>query len=267
MSLKKTYIICATQRSGSTLLCHLLASTGKAGNPKEYLLPTYKSKVPFDEENYVQYVRGNLNAYASENGVSGVKMMENNFSELLERLRNSDEFGAKSNMEIVHDVFPGVQFIFISRKNKVRQAISLSRAEQSDRWEKHSSLTSSTANKNKFAITPFYIKSAINRAIEREEIWKKFFQENGIVPYTINYEELVKAKSSHIHKILEFLEISNAFKTVVTSPTLKKQADFYTEFLIIYYRVYFLLKSLVPDTLWKLARHIKNQYFYRISRI
>ena len=30
------YIVCSTQRSGSTYLCHLLASTGVAGNPLEY---------------------------------------------------------------------------------------------------------------------------------------------------------------------------------------------------------------------------------------
>ena len=31
-----TYLICATQRSGSTLLCELLKQTGVAGRPEEY---------------------------------------------------------------------------------------------------------------------------------------------------------------------------------------------------------------------------------------
>jgi LPS sulfotransferase NodH len=30
------YLVCATPRSGSTLLCEALATTGIAGNPKEY---------------------------------------------------------------------------------------------------------------------------------------------------------------------------------------------------------------------------------------
>ncbi|MGI9058103.1 MAG: Stf0 family sulfotransferase [Ktedonobacteraceae bacterium] len=31
-----SYLVCATPRSGSTLLCEALANTGIAGNPKEY---------------------------------------------------------------------------------------------------------------------------------------------------------------------------------------------------------------------------------------
>ena len=31
-----SYLVCATERSGSTLLCELLAGTGVAGRPEEY---------------------------------------------------------------------------------------------------------------------------------------------------------------------------------------------------------------------------------------
>src|SRR3954469_18520556 len=31
-----SYLVCATPRSGSTLLCHLLDQTGIAGHPEEY---------------------------------------------------------------------------------------------------------------------------------------------------------------------------------------------------------------------------------------
>ena len=36
MSLPRSYLVCATERSGSTLLCELLAATGVAGRPEEY---------------------------------------------------------------------------------------------------------------------------------------------------------------------------------------------------------------------------------------
>ena len=32
----RSYVICTTPRSGSTLLCQLLASTGKSGNPDSW---------------------------------------------------------------------------------------------------------------------------------------------------------------------------------------------------------------------------------------
>src|SRR5829696_3930062 len=33
---RHSYLVCATERSGSTLLCELLAGTGVAGRPEEY---------------------------------------------------------------------------------------------------------------------------------------------------------------------------------------------------------------------------------------
>ena len=261
MTIKRTYIVCATQRSGSTLLCHLLTNTHKVGHPKEYLLPTHNSKVSFDEDDYLQYVYDSLEAHASEEGITGVKIMDNHFSELLERLHSSKSSDTKSDLEALCDVFPAVKFIFVTRENKLRQAISLARAEQSNQWEKHSSSVLSNEKQRKFSITPFYIKSAIKRAMEREGVWKKFFRENSITPYTITYEDLVEAQSLHIQRILEFLEIPDAFKIVVTPSILKKQADFYTEFLILYYRIYFLLNHLIPKSLWDFMRHIKNNYF------
>src|SRR5688572_2189063 len=36
VSPERSYLVCATPRSGSTLLCHLLDQTGVAGRPEEY---------------------------------------------------------------------------------------------------------------------------------------------------------------------------------------------------------------------------------------
>ena len=35
-----SYLVCATERSGSTLLCELLAGTGVAGRPEEFFEPS-----------------------------------------------------------------------------------------------------------------------------------------------------------------------------------------------------------------------------------
>src|SRR5207249_762689 len=42
MQPRKSYLICATPRSGSYLLCELLALTGVAGKPTEYLSQSYE---------------------------------------------------------------------------------------------------------------------------------------------------------------------------------------------------------------------------------
>src|ERR1700761_2014745 len=42
----RAYLVCSTQRSGSTYLCSLLASTGVAGNPLEFFEATAETQVP-----------------------------------------------------------------------------------------------------------------------------------------------------------------------------------------------------------------------------
>ena len=46
MSPTISYLVCATPRSGSTLLCHLLDETGLAGHPEEYFEALRHSGLP-----------------------------------------------------------------------------------------------------------------------------------------------------------------------------------------------------------------------------
>src|SRR6478672_526429 len=56
------YLVCATPRSGSTLLCHLLDQTGVAGHPAEYFEALQHSGLPrqpveyFDRERHANIV-------------------------------------------------------------------------------------------------------------------------------------------------------------------------------------------------------------------
>src|ERR1700742_1370636 len=43
---ERAFIVCSTQRSGSTLLCNLLASTGVAGDPQEYFEAMAETGMP-----------------------------------------------------------------------------------------------------------------------------------------------------------------------------------------------------------------------------
>ena len=42
----RSYLVCATPRSGSTLLCHLLDQSGVAGHPEEYFEALRHSGIP-----------------------------------------------------------------------------------------------------------------------------------------------------------------------------------------------------------------------------
>src|SRR6187399_2354626 len=49
---KRSYVVCATPRSGSTLVCHALADTGVAGRPEEYFEALRHSGRPRRPEEY-----------------------------------------------------------------------------------------------------------------------------------------------------------------------------------------------------------------------
>src|SRR5438046_662736 len=51
-----SYLVCATPRSGSTLLCEALANTGIAGNPKEYFEALISTGLPRRPREYFEDV-------------------------------------------------------------------------------------------------------------------------------------------------------------------------------------------------------------------
>jgi LPS sulfotransferase NodH len=78
------YVMCGTPRTGSTLLCALLASTGVAGRPQSYFrqadVDTYATtwripRVPDGRFTFADYLRGALIAGRSANGVFAARMM------------------------------------------------------------------------------------------------------------------------------------------------------------------------------------------------
>src|SRR5919206_4337288 len=48
-----TYLVCATQRSGSTLLCKALSGTGVAGRPEEYFEALEATGLPAQPRDYL----------------------------------------------------------------------------------------------------------------------------------------------------------------------------------------------------------------------
>ena len=258
MNVHNTYIICATQRSGSTLLCSLLSNLGIAGQPQEFLLPEKETEFSYSTEDYANYVRQVMTHFATENGASGVKVMNNTWDYILGKLKKHPDYIGLSDSKIVEKLFPNVKFIFMTRRNKFRQAISLSRAEKSQVWEKHNH-RSNEPTSIQGELHPFYLKNALKRAQEREQFWIDFFKENNIQPLEIEYETLTKSYQTLIPKVLAFIGVEYPSSLRIEQNKLKKQADLYTELLIIYYQLYFILYNFLPKPIFGYLRWLKHR--------
>jgi trehalose 2-sulfotransferase len=170
---ERSYLVCATPRSGSTLVCQALKETGVAGRPEEYFEALVQTGRPRRPEQYFigvddQSIRDHLDqlgrsddlpprsplwsrsAYdrylewvfdvgTTPNGVFGAKLMWGYFGDFVSLLRNIPAYRDVALADLLPTVFPNLSFIRVVRANKVRQAISLWKAVQTASWRQEDS--------------------------------------------------------------------------------------------------------------------------------
>jgi trehalose 2-sulfotransferase len=164
----RSYLVCATPRSGSTLVCHGLEETGVAGHPEEYFEALRHSGRPRRPEEYFegiedQSIRDHLGERAigaeppprsplwsraaydrylewafetgtTPNGVFGAKLMWGYFNDFVSLLRNIPRYRDLPLAELLPAVFPDLTLVRVVRANKLRQAVSLWKAVQTATW-------------------------------------------------------------------------------------------------------------------------------------
>ena len=136
-----TYIICTNPRSGSWLLSEGLAATSIAGNPREWFNVQQEqatraqwridNQTDLTFEGYLQAAR--LSSMTS-NGISGIKLHYYQFADLPRRMPPRSRRGNLSPRELISAMFPDAKYVWLTRRDKVRQAISLYLAYQTDQW-------------------------------------------------------------------------------------------------------------------------------------
>ena len=248
-----SYIISATQRSGSNFLCDVLRNTGIAGSPDEYFV--YWDWAVHDPDRlkndifkpwlvpHHAYISKLLREGTTPNGVFGVKIMWNYLDTVIENLRTFPEYRELSAPEVFEAVFPNLSYIHITRKDKIRQAVSMAKAMQSNRWieleqwvlderppffEKHIDWVEFN-RKNVRETRLEYDFNQIARFYEvfreQDEAWETYFKESNINPFMVTYESFVDGYETTALEILEFLKIEKPDELVLQRCALKRQND------------------------------------------
>ena len=122
----KCYFICFTVRSGSTLLSQLLADTGIAGQPKEHFYHNIAPDNPRGDciPDYRGYLERVLSADTTTNGVFGSKVGGGYWNDFVRRLRAIDGIADLPHKSVLDHLFPDLRYLHLTRRNKVRQAVS-----------------------------------------------------------------------------------------------------------------------------------------------
>jgi LPS sulfotransferase NodH len=250
-----SYVVCATPRSGSTLLCHALDQTGVAGHPQEYFEALSRSGLPrrpheyFDPERhaniverlafrempdgmakpnplwhpdtYDQYLDWALREGTTPNGVFGAKLMWGYLGDFAELLRGIEGMRARPLPELLARAFPGLRYVQVTRENKIRQAVSLWKAVQTQAWRADDEV--------KHAVEPVFSFRAINYLVRQltahDASWDAYFVGLGYEPLKITYEELAESTDAVVERVLAYLGIPAPQGVSEPAPRLSIQAD------------------------------------------
>lgn len=196
-----------------------LSSTGVAGNPSEWLHFQYKDPATLKREDLEQIWESGT----TPNGVFGLKIgfeqiWIDTFRTLLELPQHA------SRAEVWSTAFPNCsKHIYMTRRNKVRLAVSWWRAIVSGEWHR-----TYGEKPQEHDIADKYNFEAINHLIFQstmcEAAMEDFFSESDIIPLTIVYEDFIQDYEGTVIQVLELLGIPTA-NIEVAPPALDKLAD------------------------------------------
>jgi LPS sulfotransferase NodH len=241
-----SYLVCATPRSGSTLLCETLRDTGVAGNPLEFFEALPETGVP---RRPLDYLAGLDDASArsliadtpphdvpwysdtrgiadyrehlervrrwgtTENGVFGAKIMWAHLADLGRRLGEADLHA------LVDAELDRPRFVWVRRADKVRQAVSLWRAMQTQSWRAENEPT---------AGEPQYSYAAIHHLVAMLEAydnaWVRFFAGASGAVLQLTYEDIAVDLGGALARTLEHIGVPPP-RDALCVPSMRRQAD------------------------------------------
>ncbi|MBZ8182127.1 Stf0 family sulfotransferase [Oscillatoria salina] len=254
-NIQKSYIICSTGRSGSTLLGRSLAQLKSCGTPEEYF--HYKRLQGLDlkdnPDKFLGYCNSVLQAGLTSNGVFGIKMHWWQMQDFLRLARQSPLFQDKQDLEILNYFFPNLKFIYIWRKDLVAQAVSTTIALQTDVWEQ-SSQSETTQQKENFSLKfqPLKIYRWEQKFKDQNRRWREFFRENNLDYYEITNKKLIGFFEEEIRNIVAYLGVDESLLPDKIEMATKSQSTKINKQFIRDYRR-------LPKLLLKIANKIVRQ--------
>lgn len=231
-----SYVICTSPRSGSTLLCSLLAATGVSGKPDSYFhqpsLEAWQADlevVPPEGASEREVVAA-LFAAAIEQGTAGTGMFG------LRLQRHSFDFFTEK-LALLHPepateaarfeaAFGRTLFIHLTRPDKLAQAISYLKAQQSGLW--HRAADGSELERLAPPQEPVYDGAALRA--ERDDMlamdvaWNAWFEAQGLAPLRLTYDDLSADPRGTLRTVLDRLGLDPVIADGV-APGVMKLSD------------------------------------------
>ncbi|MFD2167324.1 Stf0 family sulfotransferase [Thalassotalea euphylliae] len=205
----KTLVIASTGRSGSHMLGHALHQTGKFGFPLEYANPANleKWRSLLGVSDVADVMTQLKRRRTSSNGVFGIKV----------HYPHIEQFNGFANLL---DTFPEPYFVFLSRKDLLKQAVSLSIARQTGVW-----ISGQESN----GVEPKYdfhqIDGCLKETIRHNASWKYKLSISGAKYMELDFDKVRMDLKHAIHQIAQFMEVELKESDIPVEQVTRKQGN------------------------------------------
>jgi trehalose 2-sulfotransferase len=239
---QRTLLICTQNRAGSTLLDEAIYFAGGLGCPLEYYQPGFRPGLArrWNAAGLREYTAALHRFRTDPSGVFSVKLFWHGVTTMVGELK-PDEFDStllkptlattpdtyRRIFSTLADFFPAPTLVFLSRRDEIRQAVSLYVAGVTGAWRQYERIGSGKKE------LPLYDFDAIVRLLAKiqnhKANWINFFRANQLRYYAIDYEDM---EQDYEGTLREFFTAIGRPDASIVPPRLQKQADSHSEDLV-----------------------------------
>ncbi|PWW01884.1 LPS sulfotransferase NodH [Hoeflea marina] len=243
-------VICTSPRSGSTLLCRLMAATGVAGNPESYFhrlsIEAWREDLEVgavpgasERELLAAIFKAVIAKGSLETGLFGLRLQRHSFDFFTEKLAVLYPSPATDALRF-QAAFGRTLFVHLTRRDKIGQAVSWVKAEQSGLW--HLAPDGTELERLSPHRDPIYdageIQACVKTMQDYDRDWMDWFEAQDIEPLRITYDALSENPVATLRDLLGRLGLDPHAASSVT-PGVRKLADATSEDWVARFRSQF----------------------------
>jgi LPS sulfotransferase NodH len=249
----RSYLVCSSARSGSTWLCEELSWRG-LGDPLEYLNPAYVRFFAWlwGCANVAQYRLMLWRTRTTAEGFFGMKILGMHFFDLIEELfvplvdgEPPSEPDERRRL-YVEKILPGCSYVWLRRSDKVRQAVSWWVADKTEVWMQLAPVDRRALDLIEFDFDAIDLKRQMCEREDRQ--WARFFEQNGIEPFELVYEDLEKEPELLLASLASHLGGHPGIGRPRPERRIHVQRNAATEELVARYRAEHRRKTVLQET-------------------
>lgn len=234
---RRTILVCTSRRSGSTLLGEALHRAGGLGCPLEYLHRGFRPglQARWGTSELAGYVAALYRHRTDPTGTLSVKLFWPDVMEVCAERYPCDAFLFTADLtadpklrtrafarvaDLLCELFPDPTYLFLWRRDLLRQAISDCRAARSNRWRS----LDPPAPDGISDIDPEAIAASIARFSHQRQQWRDWFDDQRHSPVETVFEDLVSDYAATVRRLVVRLGGLDP-DAAAAPPRLRRQSD------------------------------------------